>query len=234
MNEYIVILAEKDVESLGRVRCWPQARAAWHEGAVWLRGIFAQERPAREIRQLPARQTYRLGAGELLFPEGALTPVGTLPQLNWQPLTVFLPLELPVSALPGVVTHQIPVRVLPSGRAEKGAALLTQWTHWAAWADTAPLARLQRLQFAVSASGRALILGDILPAIPGQEYWVRESILLPAGFDFEFSSTWELVQKKYNAGNDAILLFDENGRMDRISRGHLVPATRSAVRLTQI
>lgn len=234
MKEYVVILAEKDLEALGRVRCWPQAQAAQREGEVWLRGIFAQERPAKEIRQLPARQTYLLGAGELLFPEGALTPAGTLPRLNWQPLTVFLTAELPVSALPGEVPDRIPVKVLPSGRAEKGAAMLTEWPLWADWVETAPLARLSRLQFAASASGQALVLGNILPAIPGQEYWMRESILLPAGFDFEFPVTWELIQKKYNPANDFMLVFDENSRMNKISRSHFVGATRSAVRLTQI
>lgn len=233
MKEYVIIIAEKDLEALGRVRCWPQALAARCEGEVWLRGIFAQERPPKEIRQLPARQTYLLGAGELLFPEGGLTPVGNLPQLHWQPLTVFLPVELPMSALPGEVSGRIPLQVLPSGRAEKGAALLTEWPNWAAWTETAPLARLGCLQFAASAPGQVLVLGNILPAIPGREYWARESILLPAGFDFEFSSTWELVQKKYNSANDVILLFDENGRMDKISRKHFVQATRSAVRLTQ-
>ena len=201
---------------------------------MWLRGIFAQERLAKEIRLLPARQTYLLGAGELLFPEGALTPVGTLPKLNWEPLKVFLSAELPVSALPGEVTGQVTVRVTPSGRAEKGAALLTGWPLWAAWVEAAPLARLKRLRFAASAQGKALILGDILPATPGQEYWMRESILLPAGFDFEFSATWELIHQKYNPANDALLLFDENGRMNKISRTHFVQATRSAVRLTQI
>ncbi|MCK6691624.1 MAG: hypothetical protein L6Q97_05925 [Thermoanaerobaculia bacterium] len=234
MKEYVVILAEKDMDALGRVRCWPQALAARCEGEVWLRGIFAQERLAKEIRQLPARQTYLLGTGELLFPEGGLTPVRTLPQLHWLPLTVFLPVDLPVSALPGEVSDRVSLKVLPSGRAEKGAAMLTGWPLWAAWVETAPRARLDRLLFAASASGQALVLGNILPAIPGREYWMRESILLPAGFDFEFPATWELIHKKFNPDNDAILLFDESGRMDKISRNHFVRATRSAVRLTQI
>jgi len=232
MKEFIIILAQKDIDALGYIRCRPQAQAAVQEGRIWLRGIFAKEQPEVKIRQLPAQRTYRLGDGNLLFLPGGLTPVGELPKLPWQPLTEFLPVELPVSALPAVVQRRVSLRVIPSGRVEQGAALLAEWPVWATYADTAPAGRLRRLRFAASAQGKALILGDVLPPVPGREYWMRDGILLPGGFDFEFPVVSELVQKKYNPDNDAVLLFDENGSMDKISQSHFVAATRSAVRRT--
>lgn len=233
MHEYIIILAEKDAGALGRVRCWPGAQAARQDGVVWLRGIFAKDRPPVAIRQLPAVKTYRAGEGGLLFPEGALTPVGELPRLNWQSLKDFIPVELPVSALPGRVTEQAPVRLVASGRAEQGAALLTTRDAWANWVETAPSVRLQCLHFAASADGKALILGAAMPPLPGRELWMRHQILLPAGFDFEYPVVSELIQRKYNPGKQAMLLFDENGRFDKIDGKSFVRATRSAVRMTQ-
>lgn len=234
MKEFIIVLAEKDVDALGYIRCHPQAQAAKQEGQIWLRGIFAKEQPELTIRQLPAQRTYRLGDGNLLFLPGGLTPVGELPKLPWQPLTQFLPVELPVSALPAVVQRRVSLQVIPSGQVEQGAALLADWPVWATYADTAPIIRLQRLRFAASAHGKALILGDVLPPMPGREYWMRDGILLPGGFDFEFPVVSELVQEKHNPDNDAVLLFDENGSMDKISRSHFVAATRSAVRKTTL
>lgn len=232
MKEYVIILAEKDLEALGHIRCWPQARAAAHEGRIWLRGIFAKEQPAVKILQLPAQRTYRLDADNRLFPPGALTPERELPRLDWRPLSTFLPVDLPVSALPGKIQDQIMLKIVPATGAGKGAALLTEWPVWAAFVDTAPAIRLSRLRFAASADGKALVLGDVLPPLPGREYWMRDGVLLPGGYDFEFPVVAELVQKKYNPKNDALLLFDESGRMDSISKKHIVQTTRSAVRLT--
>lgn len=234
MSEYIVVLAEKDAEALGQIRCFPGLQAAAREGHIWLRGIVAKTQPPVLIRQLPALQTFLLGPGEQLFPIGGLTPTSLLPPLDWQALPAFLPAELPVSALPGSIGERVPLRIVASGRAEKGAALLTGWPVWAAYVEKAPAVRLQGLRFAASERSQALITGDILPPLPGREYWLQAGLLLPAGFDFEFPVLAELIRKKYNPENATVLIFDENGAFEKIDRNLFAPATRSAIRMTQI
>jgi hypothetical protein len=77
-----------------------------------------------------------------------------------------------------------------------------------------------------------LVLGTPLPPLASQEYWQQGSLLLPAGFDFEAALLGPLLAQRLNTEADALLLFASDGSWERVPLAHLVPATRSAVRLT--
>ena len=229
----VLVFSEKNAAALGTVRTLPGAKAARHEGHIWLRLVEEKNELPLTAKQLPAVHTYAVRADGLLFLPGQSTPVGTLPQLTWQPLPVFLPIELPPSALPAEVKEQVPgFRVVPSERAERSIALLTDWPTWAQWADGAPEARLHRLRFAVSSNRQVLVIGDMLPPIPGQEYWNRDLLLLPAGYDLEFPVLAVLAKQRLAPDNDAVILLDPSGTWEKVPAGQFVAALRSAVRRT--
>lgn len=231
-TERVLVLRAADEAALSAVRHLPALRAARLAEAIWLRGLPPTGALPLALRQLPAAAAYALDAAGHLFAAGARTPTAALPALPWRPLRELLPLTLPTAALPGQPPPPHPLRLVPAAHAEAGAALLTTWAAWAAYADTAPEARLRGLRFAVSARGQALLLGAPLPPVPGQELWLCAGSLLPAGVAFESPLLFELVAEKLNPAGDALLLFDANGAWERIAQAQLVPASRSAVRLT--
>ncbi|MCC6460562.1 MAG: hypothetical protein IT260_08840 [Saprospiraceae bacterium] len=233
MKTFVVVLAESDAAALAPLRAQPGLQAARLEGAVWLRGDAAEPQVPVAVRQLPARCRYWLQEKDLLFLPGALTPERRLPVLDWAPLTEFLPVSLPVSALPARLPDALPIRLRASGRAEKSAALLSDWAEWATYAHTAPATRLLPLRFAASARQQALILGEPLPPLRGREYWLQGNLLLPCGFDFEYPVLAELIQAKYLSALVEYLLFDETGNWEELEAGCLVSAHRSAIRMTQ-
>lgn len=232
MNELIIVLSQADKAALGSVRCMPGLQAAGEGELIWLRGISANEKIDLRIKQLPGLHTYTLDEQDHLFPPGALTPVAKLPALSWQPLSQFITVELPVSAMPGKISQRHTIQLVPAQKMEPGEALLTDLVTWKAWAEQAPLVRLQPLIFAVSENDRVLIMGTPLPPIPGKEYILRDTILLPGGYDFDPPITAVLLETQVNPHKDAWLLFDSNGQWQMISKDCFVPATRSAVRLT--
>lgn len=230
--ERVLLLAVADEPALGAVRNVPGLRVGRADATLWLRGLPAEGDLPLAVRQLPAVAAYSLDDEGRLFPAGGRTPTARLPELAWQAVRDFVPLELPTAALPAQAPPPYRLRVVPSGRAEAGAALLTTWAAWQAYAEEAPEARLRGLRFAASARGQALLVGAPLPPLPGQELWLREGILLPAGFTFETPLLFGLVASRLNPAHDALLLFDAAGEWERVAWAHLVPATRSAVRLT--
>jgi len=232
MKELVLLLAEKDIAALGAVRCFPGLKAAAEGDQVWLRGIPAAEKAAPEIRCLPALATFFLDESERLFPQGGATPVQRLGAHKWLPLAEFLPLELPVSPLPGKQNETYALRLSPSGRNEAGQALLTTLGEWTRYADRAPQARLQKIKFAVSENDEVLLLGAPLLPLPGKEYWLRDDLLLPCGFDFDPPVLAAFAAAQLNPGQDAVLLFEADGSWQRIPKKEFVAAGRSAVRLT--
>lgn len=230
----LLVFSEKNANALGAIRALPKAKVARHEGRVWLSLVLKKNEIPLIVKQLPAEQTYTLSADNLLFPPGGSTPVGSLPRLMWQPLTDFLPIELPPSALPAEVKEKVPsFRIVPSKRAERSIGLLTDWHTWEQWADSAPEARLHRLRFAVSSRQQVLIVGDMLPPLPGQEYWNRDILLLPAGYDLQFHALAVLAKQHLVPDNDAVILLDTEGQWERVPASQFMPALRSAVRRTR-
>lgn len=233
MNELIIVLSQTDKAALGTVRCLPGLEAAQDDGFIWVRGIPAQSAPDLRIRQLPGLHTFILDADNNLFPPNGLTPVGKLKTLNWEPLSSFITVKLPVSALPGTINQLHAIRLIPSGRLQEGNALLTDLNTWKAYGENAPLVRLQQTRFAASEKNKVLIMGTPLPALPGKEFVLQDTLLLPAGFEFDPPVISTLIINRLNPSKEAWLLFEIDGTWEKIPKESFVSSTRSAIRLTK-
>ena len=233
MKELIIVLSVADKAALGTVRCLPGLQAAEEAGFIWVRGIAVNDEIDLRIRQLPGLHTYTLDADDNLFPPRGLTPVGKLQPMNWVPLSTYSTVTLPVSALPGKIGQQLPVKLVSSQRSQKGNALLTDLHTWKAYGETAPLVRLQQTRFAVSEENKVLIIGEPLPALPGKEYVLLNTLLIPCGFEFDPPVISSLIGSQFNPGNDSFLLFDTDSTWDEIPKDAFVQSTRSAIRLTE-
>ena len=233
MKEIIIVLSQTDKAALGSVRCLPGLQAADNEGFIWVRGIAVNNEIDLRIRQLPGLHTYTLDADDYLFPPKGLTPIGKLQPMTWVPLSTYITVTLPVSALPGKISQQVAVRLVPSQQLQQGNALLTDLPSWKAYGETAPLVRLQQTRFAVSEENKVLIIGEPLPALPGKEYVLQDTLLIPCGFEFDPPVIRSLIGSQFNSDNDSFLLFDTDGTWQEIPKDAFVQTTRSAIRLTK-
>jgi hypothetical protein len=234
MHELIFTLHKKDKDALGAVRCMDDLKVATDENNIWLRGLYNNAAVDKSIQQLPTQHSYYLDENNLLFSPGGLTPVATLPVLQWLPVAAFINIEIPVAALPGHLDQPAIISIISSAKNKKGAALLTTLQQWKAYASNAPAIRLAPLQFAVSQNSDVLIIGNPLPAIPGKELWMIDNILIPNGYDFEIPMAISFINEKLNATKDAVLLFDTDGTYEKIDLAFFAKAKRSATRLTQV
>lgn len=225
-----MLLHTTDRDHLGAVRVIPGLKAAEAGSHIWLRGIPAEEKWDLRLRSLPAVHTYELRGAGLLFEAGANTPVATLPDLAWQELPAFLPVESPTSALPGVVETLYPVLLKPAGQEAESSAMIVPLADLKQYAEHAPAVRLEHLRYAVAANGTALVLGTPLLPLPGKIYWQRGQLLIPAGHDFDPPIVGALVEAEASPLKDALVLFAENGQWERIEHAFIQSLSRSGVR----
>jgi hypothetical protein len=234
MKELILVIENRYRHALGTVRGIPGLKAAMDGDNIWVRGIMPGNKPDVQLNSLPVLLSYELDTENRLFPAGGLTPTGILKTLDWQPIKIFMPVTMPVSALPGQLNNKMELHLERSGVSREAFALLTDLADWKAYADTAPLTRLSQLSFAVSSSGKTLITGQPLPAITGQTYWRSGQMLLPAGYDFNPPAIASLVASRLTDDKQALILFNHDGSYQQVPLTDFVPAKRSAVRLTRI
>ncbi|MFL5730611.1 MAG: hypothetical protein ACJ75J_14080 [Cytophagaceae bacterium] len=232
MKEMVLVLSVRDLDSLGSVRCVPRLSAALDGEQIWLRGIRPAEYADLKFRRIPAVNTYSLDDDDYLFAPGETTPVAKLQELTWTSMSDFIPVTLPVSAMPGVQEEKYQVRLIPSEHVERASCLKTDLNTWKTYAATAPEVRLQDLRFAVSEKKQVLIMGWPLPSVPGIEYYGKNDILIPCGYNFEMNMIWDLLPSLLNPAKDMILLIDSHSEWQKIPLDCFVNATRSAVRLT--
>lgn len=232
-KDLILYFKKKDLESLGKIRTMPHLTIALEGDFFYAKGFAVSKKTIPILAALPAQVVYELDANNLLFPKGKTTPIKTLPNLTWQPIRQVLPIEMPVAALSGQPPRQDLPTLVRADNSQKGTVLKTTISLWKQYAETAAAVRLAQLKFAVSEKGEVLIWGTPLPPIPGQEFWVSNGNFLPCGFDFELSLYSILIQKQWNALQDAILLFDKTGNWEKIALKNFVKGTRSAVRMTE-
>ncbi|WP_153796014.1 hypothetical protein [Foetidibacter luteolus] len=231
-KEMILLMDESNRQALGTVRCLPGLYAAVSDKGIWVKGWGHTEEIAIEIKQLPVKKKFLKDDSNRLYPPGLPVPVDVLPALNWQPLQEFVPVKVPVAALPGNIETGIPIKIVASAKERKGEALVTTLSLLKAFAETAPEARLEAIVFAVSENKEVLLMGNPLPPMPGREYWLLHDILLPCGYDFDLPALAVLISEKLIKNKEAFLLFDDRGTWQKIDKSFFVKAARSAVRLT--
>ncbi len=234
MENWVLIFKKCDLPYLATVRCWSGMYAAEIEDEVWLRCPMLHADLDQALRALPAMHSYRQDAQGLLFPLGGNTPVSKLPALDWQPMKQFIPVELPGSALPAQLTQQYTLHLLPAAEYHPGAALKVKLADWQAYAETAPEIRLSALHFALSAGEDVLVMGEPLPPLPGEEYWLRGSILLPAAYDLEWPLLAQLFNQRENGKGTFFLLFEKDGNWQKIEKRCFVPASRAGIRQSKV
>jgi hypothetical protein len=225
MSEQVIFLKSDYKDRLGSVRHIPGWAAATNAEGIWLKGPQNNSSLQTALSSLPAETTYITDADGRLFPAGKRTPVRLLPVLNWQPLREFIPLEMPVSAMPGKIEQQINVQLARSTSEKELCALQVSLADWQNYAATAPEVRLNQLRFAVSENNEVLVIGTPLPLLQGTYYWRHKNCLLPAGFDFDPPYVAALLPETMG-----FTVFDTHGAYQTIPDTAFLNAGRALIR----
>jgi MoxR-vWA-beta-propeller ternary system domain bpX2 len=234
MKEHLIVLAAADRALLGELRTLPQLFAADQGDQIWLRGIAVAQANEAVFLSLPATARYFLGEDHLIFSPGGVTPVAYLPKLSWQPIATYIVPEMPVAAYGGVVEDAFQVKLVVSDAPQAVVALRCDLAQLQAWADSAAEIRIHAMRFAVADDGRALVVGDPLPTIPGEAFWECGGLLLPAGRKLEFAVLASAIRQQLDPDGAHLLLFQADGGFERIPQTNMIQATRSGIRQTTL
>lgn len=233
IKEFWAELPRADEDFLGSIRDWKNVQIALEEDVIWLKGFTDEQAVSPEIQQLPDFLLYELREG-LLFRKNALVPSKKVrTALLWTPIDKALRLTFPPSNQNFFgIDEKVEVRLKPSEEEQPAAALLSSITEIKDTIIALPKFKLEKLDWIVM-NEKALFLGMPLLSLPGKTFWAKDGHLLPTGFDFEFKNLSSLLQRKYNAGQDQWLLWNEEGSVLSINKNDFRKLSVSSFRLTE-
>lgn len=233
IKEFWAELPRADEDFLGSIRDWKNVQIALEEDVIWLKGFTDEQAVSPEIQQLPDFLLYELREG-LLFRKNALVPSKKVrTALLWTPIDKALRLTFPPSNQNFFgIDEKVEVRLKPSEEEQPAAALLSSITEIKDTIIALPKFKLEKLDWIVM-NEKALFLGTPLLSLPGKTFWAKDGNLLPTGFDFEFKNLSSLLQRKYNAGQDQWLLWNEEGSVLSINKNDFRKLSVSSFRLTE-
>ncbi|RZJ44795.1 MAG: hypothetical protein EOO19_11630, partial [Chryseobacterium sp.] len=130
------------------------------------------------------------------------------------------------------IDEKIEIRLKPSEEEQPATALLSSIAEIKDTITALPKFKLEKLDWIVI-NDKALFLGTPLLSFPGKTYWSKDGHFLPTGFDFEFKNLSSLSQRKYNAGQDQWLLWNEDGSVLHLNKEDFRKLSVSSFRLTE-
>ena len=233
IKEFWAEIPRADEDFLGSIRDWKNVQIALEEDVIWLKGFTDEQAVSSEIQQLPNFLLYELREG-LLFRKDALVPSKKVrTALLWTPIDKALRLTFPLSNNNFFgIDEKIEVQLKPSEDEQPATALLSSISEIKAQIIELPKFKLEKIDWIVI-DDKALFLGTPLLSFPGKTYWTKDGHLLPTGFDFEFKNLSSLLQRKYNAGQDQWLLWNENGSVLHLNKNDFRRLSVSSFRLTE-
>lgn len=234
---------------------WKRVSAAWiplaglrrlamlrHRGDIsvlrigenaWIRWPVGDPEVIRSLLPVPGVQFFRREK-DGWFPFGSRLPAASPPPDDvGQPLAnVLLPERFEILSPHQHQLAPVPLRIVRGGDPTTATGLICHVDSLVMLANSATTAELARIMAARSRE-RAVLLGTVLPNIPGATRLYGDSLLIPVGFRVEPRLPVSAIRDAAGADAGEILVWLEAG-LERIPKAAFESLTRAGIRLAHV
>lgn len=230
---YYLEINKQHRDYLAELRSWSNLKIAADEDTLWIKDFTYSQITSNEVKSIPYKSLYYAKENRL-FPLDGLLPLKKVPgAVLWSPVEKGIPVELPdYNHNYFGMDQKLGLKLIESGEEHNPAALLTDYLSAEKFILASSAIRLKNLSWVII-ENKVLILGIPLLPIPGNTYWMHNSLLLPAGYEFEFPVLSDSLEKKINPENDNLVVFNKDCRYFNVPRNILKPLSTSSFRLSK-
>lgn len=229
----LLVINKEDSHLLASLYLNDFLEIASQENLVWVKNIPDELILTAEIQRIPSQRIYATEKG-LLYPLGKRMPLGTLPDLYWQPIQKGLMVELPaINPNYFGAEANIPLRLAPRATPEKAFFLLVNLADLDLYLKTAAAWRLAALKWTVIGQYHALLQGVPMATLRGTPYWKRGRHILPLGLDLEWPILAKSIARHLDSKEKHWIFWQKNGHYGLLPKMHFKPLSRSSFSYTQ-
>ena len=229
---YFLQVDKTSLEDLGLLRNWSNVKIAFDADQIWLKDLDFAQANSSAVKSIPFKKIYSEKDGKL-FPQNSLLPERNVPALLWSPIDRGLPVKLPAFNHNFFGIHQkLKMKLVASDKEQESVATLVSLKDLKNYIQTAPAVRLQNLSWTVIENS-ALVIGKPLLPIRGKNFWQREELLIPAGYDLELYALANELNEKINPEKNNWILCQEDASFIHIQKNQLNKLSIGSFRLTE-
>jgi hypothetical protein len=232
---WAICVAKEDAAALADLRLLRGIEVAEAADQTWLRGPSGDDALSTLLAALPAIGRYEWYPQKKrlrrLNERLSATP---LPELFWQPLQQWSPVDAPASALPGHRPDPVMPTLVRSEREQEASVIVTSLAELESFVRNAAQVRMDRLQFAAAADGQVIIRGSPLPPVTGRRYVLHEgSVAVPAGYGWTPDVSAKVLKTLFNVSATALVIWNDDGTITSLPEEQFIPVTRRAMLATR-
>ena len=229
---YYLAVGRNHDEDLARIRHWNNVKIGHEENTTWAKELDYAQINSVEVRSLPSKTIYYEKESKLFLLQ-SLLPDRIVPSLLWTPIGRAIQVKLPsFNHNYFGLNERIEVRMIRHDYEAKAVAMVTDLEILRSYIESAPSIRLEQMRWTILERSQAFLLGKPLLPLPGNTFWQRKDMLIPAGYDFELSILADVIQRCVSPGRDHYILWTNDATYCAVPKVDLQPLSRSSFRLS--
>lgn len=199
---------------------------------IWLRGPQLEPELLSALRNILGCQLFRSLEDGQLIPLDAQLPEGKISIDDWTPISDWITISLPTKRIPAIDPGRAKLGLVRSHRVRSPGLLRTNLNDWVSYVRHESRARLSRLRYLASRE-QVLIMGDPLPTVSGEYFYLIDRIATPVGFAWSPPLDSSVLEQRFALDQDDIAILLPDGGHVIVAKNEFVVATRSSIQLTR-
>lgn len=231
---YYLAIDRATADDLGKVRHWSNLKVAFEDQRLWVKDLDYAQINSVEIKSLRSKSLYYEKEGRL-FPLSSLLPERITPALLWTPIDRAIKITLPsLNHNFFGLNESIALQVTTSDQEVEPHAMRVSLEILKHYVESAAAIRLNVIRWVKLNKTDALLIGKPFLPLPGDAYWQRKDMLIPAGYDFDLPILSDVVQKMINPARDRWVVWNTDASYFSIVKEDFQTLSRSSFRLTEL
>lgn len=228
---FILKIAETDLDNLREIVCWPNLSIAVHAEFIWLKGFTKEQLDSIEVRTIPFKEVYTL-QNELLTPILSKLPDSRMPTLVWKPIKQEVPIRISsfnqnYFGIDGEINIE-----LIKDTSSPPSFLRVSLDILGNYLLSASSVRLRSLKWSNINNTHALIQGIPLLSLYGDLYWQQNNMLFPNGYNLNLPILEDVICQEITPENRHYIMWNKDGSYSLIEKTSFMPLSISSFRKT--
>lgn len=227
--EYWISVDPLHQKSLFDLRKWSHLKIAYEEDLIWIRGFTNNEISSVKVLKIPSAKKYYIKNTQLYL-LGNRLPNMVEPSLLWTDIQRGLTLSLPTQNFNYFGLEQkYSIAIVPTEITYKINVSLVKLEALYAFVKSAAQIRMSPLLWTIIDDTQAMIIGDPLLPMNGEDYYCHGCFIIPGGWKLKYENMLDIYGASLSNSSSYWFVINEKNKIQKIKKSKFVNLNKASV-----